>query len=329
MQTPSVKTTETHAFPYSRVAFNKVNKYIFENPFSPYCYSNCDKLLETWYEWLHEIMLATIPIPTNHRSSLPMWVTSPTSCIIRKLKTLQRKLNSERSPALRNKLRSPEDLVASKINENLMLYEESIFKSRHFSTIQRYLCYIRRPDPIATEICHENSTANTDEEKSVLFNNSSCSVFSESNDHEDECTAASTEIPAVLEDQSIEPNFSNDSITNLLQNLKPQKPCGLDNLSNNMLNKCSESLANSLPVIFRIFYNNRCLPTFRKKSEITPFYKDTDRSLVKKDRPKSLFSNISKVWEKMIEKTIAEIFLPKVDLCQYGFVPNRSTLLQL
>ena len=32
MQTPSVKTTQTHAFPYSRVDFNKVNKYIFKNP---------------------------------------------------------------------------------------------------------------------------------------------------------------------------------------------------------------------------------------------------------------------------------------------------------
>ena len=126
MQTPSGKTTQTQAFSYSRVDFNKVNKFIIENPFSPYCYSNCDKPLETWYEWLHEIMLATILIRTNHRSSFPIWVTSPTSCIIRKLKSLQRKLNSEPSPALRNKIRGREDLVASKINEDLMLYEESI-----------------------------------------------------------------------------------------------------------------------------------------------------------------------------------------------------------
>ena len=87
-QTPSVKTTQTQAFSYSRVDFNKVNKYIIENPFSPYCYSNCDKLLETWYGWLHETMLATIPIRTNHRSSLPIWVTSPTSCIIGKVTSL-------------------------------------------------------------------------------------------------------------------------------------------------------------------------------------------------------------------------------------------------
>ena len=157
MQTPSVKTTQTHDFSYSRMDFNKVNKYIIENPCSPYCYSNCDKLLETWYERLHEIMLATIPIRTNHKSSLPIWVTLPTSCIIRKQRSLQRKLNSEPSPALRKKIRSLEDLVASKINEELMLYEKSIFKSRQFSTIQRYLRYIRRPDPIPTEICHENS----------------------------------------------------------------------------------------------------------------------------------------------------------------------------
>ena len=31
----------------------------------------------------------------------------------------------------------------------------------------------------------------------------------------------------------------------------------------------------------------------------------------------------------MIEKTIAEISLPKIDPCQHGFVPKRSTLLQL
>ena len=31
----------------------------------------------------------------------------------------------------------------------------------------------------------------------------------------------------------------------------------------------------------------------------------------------------------MIEKTIAEIFLHKVDPCQYGFVSKRSTPLQL
>ena len=170
-----------------------------------------------------------------------------------------------------------------------MLYEECILKSRHFSTIQRYLRYIRRPDTIPTEICHENSTANTDEEKSNLFITFFCCVFSKPYDHEDECTSESTEIPAILEDQSIEPNFSNDNNTNLLQNLNPQKACGPDNLLNIMVNKHSESLANSLSVVFRTFYNKRCFPTFRKKSEVTPYFKDTDRSLVKKYRPISLF----------------------------------------
>ena len=206
-----------------------------------------------------------------------------------------------------------------------MTYEKSIFKFREYSTIQRYQRYIRRPDPIPTESCHENSTADTDEEKSVLFKTFFCNVFSKSNDHEDECTAESTEKPAILEDQLIEPDFSNDKFTILLQNLKPQKACGPDNLPNIMLNKCSESLANSLSVIFRTFYNKRCFPTFWKKTEITSIFKDTDRSLVKKYRPISLLCNISKVWEKMIEKTIAEIFLPKTDPCQYGFVANRST----
>ena len=96
-----------------------------------------------------------------------------------------------------------------------------------------------------------------------------------------------------------------------------------------MLNKCSEPPANSPSVIFRTFYNKRCFPTFWKKSEITPIFEDTDQSLVRKYRQISLLCNISKVWQKMIEKTIAEIFFPKVDPCQCGFVPKRSTFLQL
>ena len=151
-----------------------------------------------------------------------------------------------------------------------------------------------------------------DEEKSVVFITFFCNVFSKSNDHKDECTAENTGIPAILEDQLMEPNFSNDNITNLLQNFKPQKACGPDNLPNILLNKCSESLANSLSVIFRTFYNKRCFPTFWKKSEINPSFIDTDRSPVKKYRPTSLFCNISKVWEKLIEKTLLKSFFRKL-----------------
>ena len=136
MQTPSVKTNQTHYFSYSRVISTRSTSTSLKTPSLHTAIVIATKFLETWYQWLNEITLATIPIRTNHRSSLPIWVTSPTSCIIRKLKSLQRKLNSEPSPALRNKVRSLEDLVTSKINEDLMLYEKSIFKSRQFSTIQ-------------------------------------------------------------------------------------------------------------------------------------------------------------------------------------------------
>ena len=51
--------------------------------------------------------------------------------------------------------------------------------------------------------------------------------------------------------------------------------------------------------------------------------------LENKYRTISLLCNIPKDWEKMVEKTNAAIFLPKVDPWQYGFVPKRSTLLQL
>ena len=132
-----------------------------------------------------------------------------------------------------------------------------------------------------------------------------------------------------MEDESKEPKFSNDNITNLLQNLSPQKACGPDNLPNIMLKNVLTFEPILYPLSLELSIINDAFPTFWKKSEVTPFFKDTDRSLVKKYRPTSLLWNLSKVCEKMIEKTIAEIFLRNVDPCQYGYVPKRSTLLQL
>ena len=52
---------------------------ILENPFQPYCYSNVDVLLQTWYSWFYGIMEDNLKKVTKHRMSQPSWTTSKTS----------------------------------------------------------------------------------------------------------------------------------------------------------------------------------------------------------------------------------------------------------
>ena len=56
-------------------------------PFNPYCYSNVDKIVAQWYDWLNSFMEASFPRVKKHRTQLPPWITPPNSHLLEKLKT--------------------------------------------------------------------------------------------------------------------------------------------------------------------------------------------------------------------------------------------------
>ena len=76
---------------YNKTDWNAMNKYITENEFQPYCYSNVDELTRQWHKWIEQIIEIHIPQITKHRSSIPPWVTSNTSHQMKILRTLQRR----------------------------------------------------------------------------------------------------------------------------------------------------------------------------------------------------------------------------------------------
>ena len=78
---------------FKKVDWHQLNLYIVQNPFQPYCFSNVNELLRLWCDRINEVY-ENVPRVTQHRSTLPPWVTSPTSHEIKKLKTLKKKLQS-------------------------------------------------------------------------------------------------------------------------------------------------------------------------------------------------------------------------------------------
>ena len=75
--------------------------------------------------------------------------------------------------------------------------------------------------------------------------------------------------------------------------------------------------------------NKGTCPTYWKVSQISPIFKDGNKSDVTCYRPISLLNCMSKVLKKIIFDEIYELVRPKLCENQFGFRKNRSATLQL
>ena len=121
-----------------------INTTIINNPFTPFCFSNCDFLLDQWYTWLWRILKENMTRVTEHRATLPPWITPPTSHLIKRKETLLRKQQSCPKPEILSKTTNLEEKIKISADKDLKNYELEIFAPRKFSTIQKYLRSIRR-----------------------------------------------------------------------------------------------------------------------------------------------------------------------------------------
>ena len=59
-------------YAFKRADWSAIKTTIVNNPFTPFCCSNCDFLLDQGYTWLWRILKENIPRVTEHRATLPL-----------------------------------------------------------------------------------------------------------------------------------------------------------------------------------------------------------------------------------------------------------------
>ena len=86
-----------------------------------------------------------------------------------------------------------------------------------------------------------------------------------------------------------------------------------------------------LSVLFQNSYDTGIVPTDWKRANITPIYKKDDKKDPENDRPVSLTSILCKIMESIIKDHLLKYLKDNNILSnkQYGFLPGRSTVLQL
>ena len=165
-----------------------------------------------------------------------------------------------------------------------------------------------------------NKVAENDEGKANLFNEYFQSVFNLKTDN--------TKV-------DFGPNTFNKitccekQVTEILSSLKSKKAKGPDRIGNETLKQLATTLAKSLTVIFQTCFKKCVYPQYWRESEITPIYKDGDKSDVTKYRPINCLCCPSKVLERVNIDWLYPARRQKLHDSQFRFRDSRSVIIQL
>ena len=149
-----------------------------------------------------------------------------------------------------------EKQIRTEINNDLAEFESSVFNNPKLSEIQKYLKCIRKTPSIPPSIKLNGRVGAEDVAKAELFNKYFTSMFGRKD-------STRTEIgDSLLNSLKCTP----EDVSLIVRNFNPKKLTGPDNIGNNFLEMCHETLGKSLAVIFQICINKNTYPTCWKVS---------------------------------------------------------------
>ena len=191
-----------------------------------------------------------VPRITKHRATLPPWISSWTSHLIKGLETITAKRTQTLATILKRK--KLEGRVSKAMENDLIEFENSIFEERVFSRIQKYLKSIRKSPEIPPDVKNGTLESVSKTEQCNMFNDYFISVF-----NKQKLEMPSTTPPLNRLNQI---RVTWWTVSKLLASLKENKAMGCDNIGNLILKQCNHTFCKSLAIIFQTCLNKGTYP---------------------------------------------------------------------
>ena len=170
----------------------------------------------------------------------------------------------------------------------------------------------RLPESMYLKNCYRNNPL----DKANMFNNYFFEQFSESSAYDIDIDWTN--------DVSFEISFCHRKIRKLLSNINSNKAFGPDGIHGKILKNCAVSLAYPLSKLFRLSYNNGCIPKEWKVAHVVPLLKKGSKENIENYRPISLTSLIMKTFERILKDEILFRTNHLLDNRQHGFLSKKS-----
>ena len=162
---------------FGRAGYTEVSEMIKIADFKPECYTNINNMCEEMYDLFDKVSQATIPKRTRHRPSLPAWITSGSSNLMKNLNT-QRKLVANKPTSYRkNIVRKIQNFVTEAAEIDCCNYQEKIMSTRHTSVIFKHLKSFNKSSNLPKVLINSGRSASIIEDKVNILNDVFDSVY--------------------------------------------------------------------------------------------------------------------------------------------------------
>lgn len=118
--------------------------------------------------------------------------------------------------------------------------------------------------------------------------------------------------------------IAENDVLNQLLSLDVKKSCGPDNVPSIIYKRAAHIIVSPLTRLFNCCIVNRTFPSIWKEAHVVPVPKCSNAKL-NDFRPISLLSVLSKIFERLILKSVNHFFTSTLDKNQFGFRQNSST----
>lgn len=175
-------------------------------------------------------------------------------------------------------------------------------------------------------LCEDQSLTKDDKEKAERLGEFFSSVFTREPDNIEMPEIEMKQIPGM-------PTvvITEERILKFLRNLKIDKSPGPDSINARILKEAGYIMALPLKVLFETSLESAELPSDWRNANITAIFKKGDKKKAGNYRPVSLTSIVCKILEAIIREDLIKHVMKYnlISKFQYGFMPGRSTTLQL
>ena len=206
--------------------------------------------------------------------------------------------------------------------EDKTRFESQLAATRSSANLFKYFKAFKK-EKIPSKLKWEKEEAHSDAEKAKHFADFFASTYK-----------TSSKIKEPISQDMFYPKLANveftrQEISNICSQVHVNKSKEPDNLPQIRFWEVSDHISSSLFQIFKEVFQTSNFPSVWKEAIVSPIYKKGINLNAEINRPVSLLSITSKIFERILFKRLFLQVRPYLHKAQYGFISGRSTVLQL
>ena len=233
-----------------------------------------------------------VPRRTRHRQSLPVWCTSDTSNMLKRVETQKRLYQSKPTSYRKQKLSEMEKLLLEEAERNKSEYQYKLFSSRKRNFLFTHFKTMNESADIPEVLRFGTVEAETMQQKANLLNEYIQSVFSQP------CKISTRQTSEVTERLVTNFSVSKRLIGSILEETDETKSRGPDGIPPIFLKKLAEPLSCAFNTLFRTVKRLKAIPEDWKTGAISPIHKKGSKNVVENYRPVTLLKFASETLER-------------------------------